>query len=70
MSDQPHGPPKPKQLRGFALMKLKDPEKFAQVSRDAGARSQSTGHGYRWNKKDCRKWGRKGGLSRWKWKKQ
>lgn len=58
-----------KKLQGFALMKLKDPERLKDVAARAGRQSWKQRKGHRFTREEAKEAGRKGGLRRWKGKK-
>lgn len=52
-------------LRGFALMKAEDPERFKDVCARAGRRCQKIhGDEVRWTREKAKKWASKGGFAR------
>lgn len=57
--------PKAPKARGFAYMKLHDPDRLHEVSTRAGRQVQKQGKGYRWTKEQAKKMAGKGGRARW-----
>lgn len=55
-----------KKPKGFASLKLTDPEKLKGISTSGGQRSQATGHGHRWTSTQAKQQGTKGAKARWK----
>jgi len=52
--------------KGFAWMKIHNPSRLVQISREGGTKSQETGRGSRWSKQEARKRAPEGGRARWK----
>jgi hypothetical protein len=57
---------KAKRLRGFAYMKLVNPDRLHRISTRAGALAQKKwGEQIRWSKQQAKKMAARGGLARW-----
>jgi len=54
--------------RGFAWMKIHDPERLREIARRGGKKSQKSGKGARWSQKEAREQAEAGARARWKWK--
>lgn len=51
-------------LRGFGSMKLKDPQRLAELTSLAGRTSHANGKAHKWSGEEAAEAGRKGGLAR------